>query len=283
VLTRRDETATVTVGVRRPPGANVGDVSAHASAVTEDGVFTDGGTPVTYPHIRPTVLERRAESRVRMADVLLPVARRIGYVRGASDRVPEALARAGLPVQLIDAATLADGDFAVYDVIVVGSRAYETDSTLVAHNDRLLTWVENGGYLVVQYQQYQFARGGFAPYPIEIRRPHDRITDETSPVTVLDPAHPVFRAPNVITAADWDGWPQERGLYFAGTWDAAYTPLLEMQDPGQMPVRGGVLVASVGRGTYVYTGLSFFRALPAGVPGAFRLFFNLLELGRDLE
>ncbi|MDH4350387.1 MAG: hypothetical protein OEW56_04480, partial [Gemmatimonadota bacterium] len=176
---------------------------------------------------------------------------------------------------------LARGDFSAYDVIVIGSRAYETDSALVAHNDLLLAWVRNGGHLLVQYQQYEFVRGGFAPYPIEIRRPHDRITDETSPVTVLDPSHAAFRAPNRIGPADWEGWPQERGLYFAGTWDAAYTPLLEMQDPGQQPVRGGLLVAPVGRGTYVYTGLSFFRALPAGVPGAFRLFFNLLGLNSE--
>ena len=281
VLTHRDETASLTVRVRRPPAAGVGDASVHASAVTDAGVYTDGATPITYPHIRPTVWEHRAESRVRIADARRPETRQIGYVRGTSDRVPEALERAGLPVHLIDATALARGEFTAYDVIVIGSRAYETDSALVAHNDLLLAWVRNGGHLLVQYQQYEFVRGGFAPYPIEIRRPHDRITDETSPVTVLDPSHAAFRAPNRIGPADWEGWPQERGLYFAGTWDAAYTPLLEMQDPGQQPVRGGLLVAPVGRGTYVYTGLSFFRALPAGVPGAFRLFFNLLGLNSE--
>ena len=155
-----------------------------------------------------------------------------------------------------------------YDAIVIGSRAYETDTALVANNDRLLAYVRGGGHVLVQYQQYPYVRGGYAPYPLTIATPHDRVTDETSPVTVLNPGSRVFREPNVITGADWDGWPQERGLYFAHTWDSAYAPLLEMHDPGMPPLRGGLLVAAYGRGTYIYTGLSFFPALPAGVPGA---------------
>jgi hypothetical protein len=279
-LTRRGETARLTVHVSRPASVRGGDVSAHATAVTSRGTYTEGVTPIAYPHIRPTVWMRRAETRIRLADVQRPSVGPIGYVRGASDRVPEALRRAGVPVELLDAPALARGDLGRYAAIVIGSRAYETDTALANHTDRLLAWVRRGGHLVVQYQQYQFVSGSYAPYPLTIHQPHDRITDETSPVTVLRPAHPAFREPNVIGPADWNGWPQERGLYFAGTWDAAYEPLLEMRDPGRDPVRGALLVARHGEGTYVYTGLSFFRALPAGVPGAFRLFFNLLELGR---
>jgi hypothetical protein len=193
------------------------------------------------------------------------------------------LQRAGLALTTLDATALDAGAFDAYDVIVVGSRAYETDSALVRANGRLLDWVRAGGHLIVQYQQYPFITGGYAPLPLTIARPHDRVTDETSPVTVLDARHAAFRQPNRIGPADWDGWPQERGLYFAATWDTAYVPLLELRDPGREPVRGGLLVARVGRGSYVYTGLSFFRALPAGVPGAFRLFFNLLDLGRTLD
>jgi hypothetical protein len=122
--------------------------------------------------------------------------------------------------------------------------------------------------------------GGFVPYPLSIARPHDRVTDETAPVTELEPASPVFHVPNEIAADDWRGWVQERGLYFAHQWDSTYTPLLEMHDPGDAPLSGGLLVASLGKGTYVYTGLSFFRQLPAGVPGAYRLFANLLALGK---
>jgi hypothetical protein len=139
--------------------------------------------------------------------------------------------------------------------------------------------VEQGGTLIVQYQQYQFVRGAYAPLPLEIERPHGRVTDESSPVRVLEPDHPVFGHPNRLASADWEGWVQERGLYFPSTWDESYVPLLALQDEGRPEELGSLLVASVGEGTYVYTGLSFFRELPAGVPGAFRLFMNLLALG----
>jgi hypothetical protein len=281
VFGRRDEELTLSLPVARPASMNAGDVAVHAEARTRDGAtFAAGGTVLRYPHIRPVVWYRPAEARIRVAPVAFPTAGRIGYVRGASDRVPEALGRAGLKVELLDGESLEYGDLSAYDVIVIGSRAYETDSALVRANGRVLDWVRAGGHLLVQYQQYPFIDGGYAPYPMDIARPHDRITDENAPVKILDPTNPVFLRPNKIGPSDWDGWPQERGLYFAHTWDAAYEPLLEMQDPGLAPVRGGLLEAHVGKGTYVYTGLSFFRALPAGVPGAFRLFFNLLDTGR---
>lgn len=283
-LARTGESQTYGFAVRAPPGAGTGAVTARAEVVLDDGtVYAAGGVPIAYPHIRPVTWMRPAHSVIRTADVALPGARRIGYVRGASDRVPEALRRAGLPLAILDGAALETGDLAAYDVIVVGSRAYETDSALVRANGRLLEWARAGGHLVVQYQQYPFVDGGYAPFPLTIGRPHDRVTDEASPVTLLDPGHPAFRRPNPLGDTDWEGWPQERGLYFAGTWDPAYTPLLELQDPGRDPVRGGLLVARLGRGSYVYSGLSFFRALPAGVPGAFRLFFNLLDLGGTMD
>jgi hypothetical protein len=261
---------------------------------------------VDHPHIRPIPWHRRSEVTVRAAPLVLPRLSRVGYVRGASDRVPEALASLGLPIRLLGAEALESGDLSQYDAIVVGSRAYETDASLVAANRRLLDSVRGGGLLIVQYQQYAFVRGdrrgtaggggggvgagsgagggaatagaGYAPYPLTIAVPHDRVTDETAPVRSLEPTHPVFRFPNPIGPADWDGWLQERGLYFARTWDPAYRPLLETADPGEPPQRGSLLIARVGRGTYVYTGLSFFRQLPAGVSGATRLFLNLLAL-----
>jgi hypothetical protein len=183
-----------------------------------------------------------------------------------------------MPIELLGADVLARGDLSRYDAIIVGSRAYETDPALAANNDRLLAYARGGGLVIVQYQQYQFVDGRYAPYPITIARPHDRVTEETAPVALLAPAHPVFHTPNEIGPADWDGWVQERGLYFAATWDSTYTPLLESHDSGAPPLSGGLLVAPLGRGTYVYTGLSFFRQLPAGVPGAYRLFLNLLGL-----
>jgi hypothetical protein len=184
---------------------------------------------------------------------------------------------------------------------VVGPRAYETEPALIAQNARLLDYTRRGGLLLVQYQQYDFFNGQFAPYDLEVasrapgsatttaRRPgttssaallggHDRVTDENAPVRLLDPTGPVASAPNRLGAADWEGWVQERGLYFARSWDPAFKPVLETHDPGEGPLEGGLLVATVGKGTYVYTGLSFFRQLPAGVPGAYRLFANLLAL-----
>jgi hypothetical protein len=219
-------------------------------------------------------------AEVHSALLSLPSLTRVGYVRGAADRVPEALQAVGVPIVLLGPDTLARGDFTHYEAIVIGSRAYETDAALVASNGRLLDYARAGGLVIVQYQQYAFANGNFAPYGLSLARPHDRVTDETAPVTLLDPASPVFHVPNEIGPDDWQGWVQERGLYFAHDWDPAYRPLLEMHDPGDPPLSGGLLVTPIGRGTYVYTGLAFFRELPAGVPGAYRLFANLLGLAR---
>ena len=154
---------------------------------------------------------------------------------------------------------------------------------LIAHNHRLLDYVEGGGTLVVQYNKYEFNRAQYAPYPYKIHRPHDRITDENAAVKVLVPDHPIFVRPNRIDQQDWAGWVQERGLYFLGSWDERYTPLLELEDPflyNSGKKRGALLVARHGKGTYIYTGLGFFRQLPAGVPGAYRIFANLISLRR---
>jgi hypothetical protein len=272
----------------RPPAAPIqGTVPLRAVATDAGGHrYTVGLVTVDYPHIRPRSLVRPATATVRMAPLRLPPLARLGYVRGAADRAPEALAEVGLPVTVLDAAALERGDLSRFDAIVVGPRAYETDSALVEANGRLLAYVRRGGLVIVQYQQRPYFDGGFAPYPMTLGGPsltpggspvaHDRVTDETAPVRLLLPADPAFRVPNRITSADWLGWVQERGLYFARSWDAAYHPLLETHDPGEAPLEGGLLVARVGQGHYVYTGLSFFRQLPAGVPGAFRLFANLL-------
>jgi hypothetical protein len=218
-----------------------------------------------------------ARLELQMLDLELPEVERVGYIRGASDRVPEILAEIGLPLELLGAAALKSADLAAFDAIVVGSRAYETDPVLAEVSSRLIDYVRQGGLLLVQYQQYQFVRGGFAPVKLEIGRPHGRVTDETASVRALEPDHPVFRFPNRITEVDWQDWVQERGLYFASEWDPAFTPLLSLQDEGREAEAGSLLVAEVGEGLYIYTGLSFFRQLPAGVPGAIRLFVNLLS------
>lgn len=279
-FTREDESKSVIVSVAPPAtdSLRAGVYSLRAGSGAGSLEIID------YPHIRPRALTKPSVAQIRLAPIALPALSRVGYVRGAADRVPEALLGIGVPLELIGADSLARGDLARYDAIVIGSRAYETEPALVANNGRLLDYVRNGGLVVVQYQQYPFIDGGFAPYALTIARPHDRVTDENAPVTALDPSHAVFHYPNQISADDWRGWVQERGLYFAHTWDTTYVPVLEMHDPSPPnppgDLKGGLLIAPVGRGTYVYTGLSFFRQLPAGVPGAYRLFVNLLGLKR---
>jgi LmbE family N-acetylglucosaminyl deacetylase len=277
---REDEAKSFTVALALPATARPGVYQVKAAALAGRERSEGSLVVIDYPHIRPRAVTHASAAEIRAARIALPKLARVGYVRGASDRVPEALAAVGIPLELLGPDTLARGDLSRYDAIVIGSRAYETDPALVTANGRLLDYARSGGLVIVQYQQYPFVNGSFAPYRFSIARPHDRVTDETAPVTVLEPSHPVFHVPNEIGPADWQGWVQERGLYFAHDWDASYTALLETHDPGDAPLSGGLLVASLGKGTYVYTGLSFFRQLPAGVPGAYRLFANLLALGK---
>jgi LmbE family N-acetylglucosaminyl deacetylase len=307
LLTGPDDRDLLSFTVIPPRSARSGSVEIAAEARDAQGRAYDVGLrSVDHTHIHPRNWSRQAVASVRLADVTFPRLRHMAYLRGAADRIPEELQRLGLPVEIITGADLARS-LSRYEVVVVGPRAFETDPDLPGNNARLLAYARTGGTVLVQYQQYGYFLGGFAPYPMTVgSRPpgrpnsaaatatrssaqrvsgtalmggHDRVTDETAPVTVLDPAASVVRMPNRIGAADWDGWVQERGLYFAHSWDKAWTPVLEMHDPGESPLEGGLLVASLGRGTYVYTGLSFFRQLPAGVPGAWRLFANLLALG----
>ncbi len=279
---REDESKSLSLTVAPPLAVRPGVYVLKAAALGEARQRSDGALVlIDYPHIRPRAVVHASSAELRAARIALPAVTRVGYVRGASDRVPEALQAVGVPVELLGADTLARGDLSRYDAIVIGSRAYETEPALVASNGRLLDYVRAGGLMIVQYQQYPFVNGGFAPNRLSIARPHDRVTDETAPVTELDSASRVFHVPNEIGPDDWRGWVQERGLYFAHDWDPAYTPLLEMHDPGEPPLQGGLLLAALGKGTFVYTGLSFFRQLPAGVPGAYRLFANLLALGKE--
>ncbi len=277
-----DERATFDFLVKPPAARKPGSVEMRAFARdSEDRVYDVGLFTVDYPHIRPRAYIKAATATVRLAPLALPRLTRVGYVRGAADQVPEALSSVGVPVVLLSPETLGRGNLSRFDAIVVGPRAYETDSSLTANNRRLLAYVRAGGLLIVQYQQHRFFTGQFAPYSLTVGGPqvsHDRVTDEKAPVRFLARTHPVTRVPNRLTSGDWAGWVQERGLYFARTWDGHYQPVLETHDPGESPQRGGLLIASVGRGTYVYTGFSFFRQLPAAVPGAFRLFANILAL-----
>lgn len=272
------ERRTLTFDVTAPADVADGEASFLVEAAVGVDTMRIGVRRVTYPHIRERVLFQMAEASVVVAPVRFPTGRRIGYIRGAADAIPEALAAARVPFRLLDLDALQAANLDSLDVIVVGPRAYEINEALTRVHADLLAWAERGGTLITQYQQYQYLAGGFPPLPMTIGRPHDRVTDETAPVTLLDPTHRALRGPNALVPTDFDGWVQERGLYFARSWDSAWTPLLELHDPGEAPLRGALLVAPFGRGTVVYTGIAFFRQLPAAVPGAWKLFANLLAL-----
>jgi hypothetical protein len=201
---------------------------------------------------------------------------------GSGDQVPEALRRMGLDVTLIDPDLLATGDLSRFDTIVVGVRASEARPDFVANHARLREYMERGGTLIVQYQQTDYVARNLPPYPVKTEG-NPRVTDETAPVTILVPRHPVFSYPNAITSADFEGWVQDRNLYSFGSFDGRYTALLETADRDEPAQRGGEVYADVGKGRYVYTSYAWFRQLPAGVPGAYRMFANLVSLSKALQ
>lgn len=208
----------------------------------------------------------------------------VGYLMGSGDDGLQALRQMGVEVREITPAELEGGVPGDLDVLVLGIRVYETQPRAAAVNDRILDFARNGGTVVVQYNKYEYPAGNFAPYPVGMGRPAPRVTDENSPVRILDPDSPVIDGPNRITEADFEGWVQERGLYFLAEWAEPFRPVLAFTDPGESPAEGSLVVAPVGEGVYVYTGISFFRQFPAGVPGAHRLFANLVSLrGGDLQ
>jgi hypothetical protein len=184
-----------------------------------------------------------------------------------------------VPVTLLDDRQLATGDLSAFDTIVVGVRASEARPAFAANQARLRQFMERGGTLIVQYQQQEYIAKNLPPYPAQMMG-NSRVTDENAAVTILAPQHPAFTFPNRITAKDFEGWVQERNLYSFTSFDSKYVPLLEAADPGEMPQRGGEVYARVGRGHFVYTSYAWFRQLPAGVPGAYRLFANLISLGK---
>jgi LmbE family N-acetylglucosaminyl deacetylase len=230
----------------------------------------------------PTQLwEEPALCVVHAFEINVPENLRVGYITAEGEPIPEALQRLGIRVETLDAQALAFGDLSKYDAIVVGVRAYELRPELPGANQRLLDYVSNGGALVVQYNRDSvWDKLQPSPYPAKIGNPTPRITDENSPVKFLQPDDPLLNRPNKIAQDDFRGWVQERGLYFWSQFDPKYTPLLAMNDPGENDLNGALVYTHYGKGTYIYTGIAFFRQLPEGVSGAYRLFVNLLSAAR---
>jgi LmbE family N-acetylglucosaminyl deacetylase len=264
--------------VRSPAVAAEGSFRIRAVADFRGRQISHGYRVIEYPHIRSHLLYREAVTRVEVFGVNTAQGLQVGYVMGAGDDVPGAIEQLGIGVHLLSAEDLASGALGRYDTIVVGARAYEFRPELVANQQRLLDYVREGGTLIVQYHTLASEGVAFTPYAAKLSRA--RVVDATALVTVLEPGHTIFRWPNLITEKDFSGWIQERGLYFLEQWDEHFTPLLESHDPGEPPQRGGMVIATYGKGTFVYTGYAWFRQLPAGVPGAFRLFANLISLPR---
>jgi LmbE family N-acetylglucosaminyl deacetylase len=269
-------TRTVTFRVRGKLDAGVHNVSAVATSGAT--MSRTGYIPIDYEHITPERIYRPAQVAIHALDISVPAGLRVGYVRGVGDNVEPSLEQLGIPVTPIEPRALPTVDLSKFTTVVVGPRAYQASRDLIDNNPYLLNFAKNGGTLVVQYGQYEMTRPGMMPFAISIARPHDRVTEETAPITIVDASSAALKKPNVITGADFSGWVQERSLYMPRTFDEHYRPVVELNDPGEPANKGGIMVARFGKGLYVYTTLAFFRQLPAGVSGATRLFVNLLSM-----
>jgi len=247
-----------------------------ATATAKGKSYRTGYVPIEYAHINPQRIYRPSTLTINASDVILPAKLNVAYVPGVGDNVAPVLQQLGVPLTPVDADDLPQTDLSRFTAIVVGPRAYQASQTLQANNDYLLAYVRNGGRLVVQYGQGEMQRPGIMPYPITLKQPAERVTEETAPVTFTDPQSPLLNAPNKITQDDFNGWVQERASYMPSTFDTHYRTMLAMNDPGEQPNRAAILAAPYGRGTYIYVPLALFRQLPAGVTGGARIFANLL-------
>lgn len=276
-LAARPASTTLSFDVTLPDDVAAGEYHLEGVATTGGVTYRQAMREIAYPHIQTHRVYEPSVTEFEVIDVSVASVH-IGYVMGSGDKVPDALRRLGLQVTLLDDNALTTGNLSAFDTIVVGIRASQTRPAFVANNRRLLDFVEQGGTLVVQYQQPDFAEQNLAPYPVSMDG-NVRVVDETAPVVILEAGHPVFNFPNRITDEDFDGWVQERNNYNFTSFDRdRYLPLTESHDPGELESEGGMLYAEIGEGRYVYTAYSWFRQLPNGIPGAYRLFANLLSL-----
>lgn len=242
--------------------------------------YKEGYRTVGYKGLRPYNLYRPSTYRTTGVDVRVTPHLTVGYIAGTGDSVPQTLANLGIQAHLLSSSDLASGDLGKYSVILVGERAYDVREDLRANNSRLLDYVKNGGVMIVQYQSPAFDHN-YGPYPYSLSNNPEVVMDVRSKMTFLDPEAPLLTRPNLITPLDFTGWVEERGHGFMKSWDPRYRALLSTHDPGQAPQEGGLLAAGYGKGTYVYCAYAFYRELPEGVPGAYRLFANLLSLSHN--
>ncbi|WP_394972302.1 PIG-L family deacetylase [uncultured Croceitalea sp.] len=278
-IAQKNDIQNVVFNITPPEKQSEGIISP---SIQVDGkLFNKKLVEINYDHIPKQSVLLASEAKVVRLDIKKS-GNNIGYIVGAGDKIPESLEQIGYNVQTIDVATINEGSLSKYDGIVLGIRAYNVVEELKFKQPFLLEYVKNGGNLIIQYNTAGRWRSQFeniAPYPISISR--DRVTNENAEVKIIAKNHALINFPNTITEKDFDGWVQERGLYFPNEWSKEFTPILSMNDKNESPKTGSLIVAPYGKGNYIYTGLSFFRELPAGVSGAYRLFANMLSIGKD--
>jgi len=259
--------------VKPPHGADP-PAQLRGTARVGDREIGVGMLVISHPPLPPLTVFPPATVKLVRASVRV-TAHKVGYVMGAGDEMPDAIRQLGCDVTLLTASDLEQRNLSEFDAIVTGVRAYNTRADLRMNLPRLLDYVRNGGRLIDQYNVTDANLVPMGPYPFKIS--HDRVTVEDAPVTFTNLSNPLLSAPNEITQKDFEGWIQERGLYFASQWDPRYQTVLESHDPGEKPLAGGMLYAHYGKGVYIFSGYSWFRELPAGVPGAYRVFANMLS------
>jgi hypothetical protein len=263
------------------------DARGEVRAVATVGNRTIASTTelIQYPHIPTQTLFPPADAKLVRADIRT-LAKNVGYIAGAGDEIPAALRQIGCDVTLLSSDDLVRADLSKFDAIITGVRAFNTRPDLRANYQRLFDYAQNGGTVIVQYNVLEGGPFGGNPAllehvgPLPIRVSRDRVTVEDAPVTFPNPQSVILHSPNEIRPADFEGWVQERGLYFANEWDPKYQCILETHDPGESPMPGGMLYLKHGKGAYIFSAYAWFRELPAGVPGAFRIFANMMSAGK---
>jgi LmbE family N-acetylglucosaminyl deacetylase len=261
------------------PPAGTSEGFAEATVTVDGSQYRAGLKQIDYPHIPYQTIFPESSAKVVKVD-LKKRGQYVGYIMGSGDAIPESLEQIGYSVDLLDPNNVTVEMLESYDAVIIGIRAFNTIERMSVIQPELMKYVENGGTVIAQYNTSMRNQPDIGPYPFTISR--DRVTKEEAEVTILAPEHPLINGPNKITSEDFDGWVQERGLYFPNEWDDRYVPILAANDPGEPSRKGGLLVAEYGKGYFVYTGYSWFRELPAGVPGAFRIFANMISLGNDI-
>lgn len=275
-LQRKNQELSATFSVLPP--ANSEEAYIGVQATYKGETYDRGLKIIDYDHIPIQTIFPKSNTKVVRVDIKR-TNQYVGYIMGSGDAIPESLEQVGYQVTILDPNSITTESLAAFDAVIVGVRAYNTIDRMRVIQPNLMEYVKGGGTVITQYNTSMRNQPQIGPYPFSISR--DRVTVEGADVRILAPDHPIINGPNKITEKDFEGWVQERGLYFPNKWDAKYTPILSSNDPGETPKDGGLLVGKYGEGHFIYSGYSWFRELPAGVPGAFRIFTNMISIGQE--